>query len=101
MLWVTPRSLLPPTPPHLALTPRVWFSHTVPSAQSCPVAICAPLRDNIESVLLPRRCFSISHRTVVREKKACISVMQRELKVPVITQEAPGKGTIYLADALT
>lgn len=26
--------------------------------------------------------------------------MQRELKVPVLAQEAPGKGTIYLADAL-
>lgn len=27
--------------------------------------------------------------------------MQRELKVPVITQEASGKGTIYLADSLS
>lgn len=27
--------------------------------------------------------------------------MQGELKVPVITQEAPGKGPIYLADSLS
>lgn len=27
--------------------------------------------------------------------------MQRELKVSVITQEAPGKETIYLADSLS